>query len=66
MLEDIAKTLAANAARSESIERFAKLARKLHVLADREILEVQASAAPCECKPGCNHCCRDLVTATLP
>ena len=66
MLEDIAKTLAADAARSGSIQRFGKLARRLHVLADREILKVQASEAPCACKPGCDHCCRDLVTATLP
>ncbi len=66
MLEDVAKTLAETAARSGSFERFGKLGRKLHVLADQEILAVQGSKAPCDCKPGCDHCCRGLVTATLP
>jgi len=66
VLEDFARTLAANAARSGSFERFGKLARKLQVLADQEIVKVHASAAPCACKPGCDYCCRGLVTATLP
>jgi Fe-S-cluster containining protein len=66
MLEDIAKTSAANAARSGSVERFGKLARKLEALADQEILKVHASSPPCDCKPGCDYCCRGLVTATLP
>lgn len=66
MLEDIAKTSAALAARSGSFERFGRLARRLHVLADEEILKVQASAAPCACKSGCSYCCHGLVTATLP
>ena len=66
MLEDIAKNSAALAARSGSFERFGRLARRLHVLADEEILKVQASAAPCACTPGCDYCCRGLVSATLP
>jgi Fe-S-cluster containining protein len=66
MLEDIAKTSATLAARSGDFERFGRLARRLHVLADEEILKVQASEVPCACKPGCSYCCHGLVTATLP
>jgi Fe-S-cluster containining protein len=66
MIDEIAKTLSANAARSGSFERFGRLARKLQVLADQEILKVQSLASPCDCKPGCNYCCRGLVSATLP
>jgi len=66
MLEEVAKTSAAKAALSGSFERFGRMARRLHVLADEEILKVQGFAAPCACKPGCDHCCRGLVTATLP
>jgi len=66
VLEEIAKTSAAKAALSGSFERFGRLAQRLHVLADEEILSVQAAAPPCECKPGCDYCCRGLVTATLP
>jgi Fe-S-cluster containining protein len=66
VLDELARTLTANAARSGSLDRFAKLSAKLHLLADQEILKMQGETQPCACRPGCAHCCRTLATATLP
>lgn len=66
MLEDIARTSTANAARKGSFEQFGRLARKLHLLSDEHILTLQQSSERCACKLGCDYCCVGAVTATLP
>ncbi len=60
------KTLSANAARAGSLERYAKLSKRLHLLADAEISKLQAAAAPCACLAGCYDCCRSMVPTTFP
>ncbi len=50
--------------------RYAKLARKLHVLVDGEIEAVHKAAGTVgqnvACKKGCDACCNRLVGATVP
>ena len=62
-LSQVAFESANKAAGTRDREKYAKLAHKLHQLTDREIA---AFPAELECKPGCSHCCRRLVTAIAP
>ena len=62
-LSQFAFESANKAAGTRDREKYAKLAHKLHQLTDREIA---AFPAELECKPGCSHCCRRLVTAIAP
>jgi Fe-S-cluster containining protein len=59
-LGETAQVLSGSAAKSG---RYAKLATKLHLIADNEIAKLEL---PLACKPGCSYCCSDLVECGLP
>lgn len=65
-LAELAQTLAGSAARAAALERYSKLSRKLHVLADGEIAKVASKAPPAACHPTCCFCCYGIVPVTIP
>ena len=66
-IAEFAYTSTRHAAEGGGTARYAKLTRKLNVLADTEIEAVhKESPVPVACKKGCDACCHRLVGASGP